>query len=242
MPARCLLHYITDRKAFPGDESEQRRRLLEKISEAVPAGVDYIQLREKDLSPRELESLANDAIQVIRKAKKTDSEGEPPFPALLINSRADVALAVDADGVHLRSDDVSVYEVRQIWQSAADSPTLRKAQRMGHPEFRSPLIGVSCHSPAEVAQAAANSASFAVFAPVFEKITREKKDAQDAHPAGLSQLEQACRVAIPVLALGGVTLSNARSCLEAGAAGIAGIRLFQENEIAAVVKQLRSDF
>jgi thiamine-phosphate pyrophosphorylase len=74
-----------------------------------------------------------------------------------------------------------------------------------------------------------------VFAPVFEK-----KDAPGTSAAGLEALRQACRARIPVLALGGVTLQNTESCLEAGAAGIAAIRLFQENDIAAIVRQLRN--
>jgi thiamine-phosphate pyrophosphorylase len=80
-------------------------------------------------------------------------------------------------------------------------------------------------------QAAANQATLALFAPVFEK--------KDALPAGLETLRQSCRAKIPVLALGGITLENAHSCLQAGAAGIAAIRLFQENEISAVVLALR---
>jgi len=126
-----------------------------------------------------------------------------------------VALAAGADGVHLRSDDVSPEEVRKVWKSGE------------------PLIAVSCHSPEDITQAAAAGANFAVFAPVFEK-----KDTP-TQPAGLGSLEQACRARIPVLALGGVTLENARSCLDAGAAGVAGIRLFQENDIAQVVRKLR---
>jgi thiamine-phosphate pyrophosphorylase len=82
-------------------------------------------------------------------------------------------------------------------------------------------------------QAETDGADLAVFAPVFEK-----KDAPGARPTGLTQLQEACRAKIPVLALGGVTLPNAPSCLAAGAAGIAGIRLFQENEIAQVVETL----
>ena len=62
MAESCLLYYITDRTAFAGDEPTRRRRLLEKISEAARAGVDYIQLREKDLPARELESLAREAV------------------------------------------------------------------------------------------------------------------------------------------------------------------------------------
>ena len=223
MPPRCLLYYITDRTAFPGDELASRRRLLEKIREAAIAGVDFIQLREKDLPTRDLETLAREAVSAIAQLR---TENRELRTFLLINSRTDLALAVQADGVHLRSDDVSPQEVRVIWKCGAGAPA-----RANSPQ--DPLIAVSCHSPAEVAQAAANNATFAVFSPIFEK--------NGAHPAGLEALRQACKIKIPVLALGGVTLANAHSCLTAGAAGIAAIRLFQENDIAAVVHRLRSD-
>jgi len=228
MAENCLLYYITDRTAFSGDESSRRRRLLEKIAEAALAGVDYIQLREKDLSSRELESLSREAVRTMRESAQLRSENRART-ALLINSRADVALAVEADGVHLRSDDISPQRVRQIWKSAcgAGAPARQLSPR-------DPIVAVSCHSPAEVTQAAANGATFTVFAPVFGK-----KDSPGIRPTGLAMLEQACQTNIPVLALGGITLSNARSCLEAGAAGIAAIRLFQENNIAEVVQRLR---
>lgn len=223
MADRCLLYYITDRTAFPGDESNRRRCLLDKIQEAAKAGVDYIQLREKDLSTRDLESLAKEAVAIVQKLR---AENRELRTALLINSRADVALALQADGVHLRSVDISPEDVREVLCGAG------AIARQLSP--RNPLIAVSCHSPAEVAQAAASKANFAVFAPVFEK-----NDAPGVHPAGLTLLAQACRTNIPVLALGGITLANARSCLEAGAAGIAAIRLFQENDSADVVHRLR---
>lgn len=226
MPTRCLLYYITDRTAFADDELTRRRRLLEKIAEAARGGVDYIQLREKDLATRELESLARDAVSAIHEIKKPACGPWPLTPALLINSRTDVALEVGADGVHLRSDDVSAEDVRRIWTECGAGARALSS--------KPPLIGVSCHSPAEVAQAAASGATFAVFGPVFEK-----KGARNALSTGLDQLREACQVTIPVLALGGITLENARQCLEAGAAGIATIRLFQENDITNVVKQLR---
>jgi thiamine-phosphate pyrophosphorylase len=218
MPAKCLLYYITDRSAFPGDEFSRRRRLLEKIREAAWAGVDYIQLREKDLCTRELESLAREAVSVIR-------ETAPRRATLLVNSRTDVALAVQADGVHLRSDDISPHDVRTAWTTCGAGTLARQNSA------RDLQIGVSCHSPAEVIEAANSGGTFTVFAPVFEK--------KDAHPAGLKLLKEACIANIPVLALGGITLANAHSCLDAGAAGIAGIRLFQDNDIATVVKGLR---
>ncbi len=225
MPTGCLLYYITDRTAFPGDEFSRRRHLLEKIAEAARAGVDYIQLREKDLSTRDLESLAGEAVTTIAQLK---TENRELATALLINSRADIALAVGADGVHLRSDDIFPQDVRTLSHSPCGAGT--PARQLSP---RPPLIAVSCHSPADVAQAAANHATFAVFAPVFEK--------KGASPAGLSALRQACQAGIPVLALGGITLENAQSCLNAGAAGIAAIRLFQDNDIAEVIHRLRSN-
>src|SRR6185369_3048425 len=107
-----LLYYITDRSQFPGDESVRRRRLLEKMAEAVHCGVDYIQLRERDLSPRELEILALEAMSVIDNLRTGNSKLKTGF---LINSRTDIAIACGADGVHLRSNDISPSEVREIW-------------------------------------------------------------------------------------------------------------------------------
>src|SRR5579864_3592322 len=110
MAESCLLYYITDRTAFSGDESSRRRRLLEKVAEAVQAGVDCIQLREKDLSSRELESLARDVVGVFLEVREPATGNRKQETALLINSRTDVALAVEAGGVHLRSDDLSPQE------------------------------------------------------------------------------------------------------------------------------------
>jgi thiamine-phosphate pyrophosphorylase len=222
-----LLYYITDRKAFAADEPTRRHRLLEKIAEATAAGIDCIQLREKDLATRDLEQLARQALEVISESKKLTADHCPPATALLINSRTDVALAVDAAGVHLRSDGFSPAEVRRIWLCGAGTP----ARELSPPSL---TISVSCHSPVDVAQATANGADLAIFAPVFEK-----KDSPSSQPTGLSQLREACRNKIPVLALGGITLENTASCIAAGAAGIAAIRLFQEDEIATVVSKLR---
>jgi thiamine-phosphate pyrophosphorylase len=212
-----LLFYITDRTQFPGDEHQRQRALLAKITEATHCGVDFIQLREKDLSTREHEALAHAALCAIH---PTGSENREFNTCLLINSRIDIAIASGADGVHLRSDDVSPSEVRKIWTQVKHSTRA--------------LISVSCHSTTDVARAVSEGADFAVFAPVFEK-----KDAPQPNPAGLDSLREACRQKIPVLALGGIALENARICLDAGAAGIAAIRLFQENDIARVVRDLR---
>jgi thiamine-phosphate pyrophosphorylase len=218
-----LLYYITDRMQFPGDEDARRRALLAKIAEAARANVDYIQLREKDLSARELEALARECVAQLEKLRTENRELRTSF---LINSRTDVALANGADGVHLRSDDISPSAVRKIWKEVA-------ARNLKLPTGRF-VIGASCHSAGEVTRAAAEGADFAVFAPVFEK-----KDAPAVRPRGLAALHEACTAKIPVLALGGVTTGNAASCLAVGAAGIAGIRLFQANRIEEIVRALR---
>jgi len=206
-----LLYYITDRSQFPGDERQRREQLLNAVGEAARNGIDYIQLRERDLSSRQLEQLSREVVRRIRAwAANT---------RILINSRSDVALAAGAEGVHLRSNDISPEEVRRIWRQTG--------------EQKDPIIAMSCHKEAEVIAAEKSGADFVVFGPVFGK------QGMPTNQAGLDQLRSVCRPAIPVLALGGVTPANAHSCVEAGAQGVAGIRLFQENEIEAVVKRLR---
>ncbi len=221
-----ILYYITDRKQFPGSEAARRARLLDKIAEAASYGVDFVQLREKDLPTRELELLAREAASIV--------EREPGPTRLLVNSRTDVALAAGAHGVHLRSGDISPGEVRAIWARAACA------------EFRAaPVLGVSCHTMESVRAADAHGANFAVFAPVFEK--------QGSPGSGLRALLLACTPQagpgnvegpgtsrLPVLALGGVTLANAAQCMAAGAAGVAAIRMFQENSLETVLETLRS--
>jgi len=226
MADRCLLYYITDRSQFRGEECARRRALLAKVAEAARAGIDYIQLREKDLSTRELEMLAQEALTAMRNSTPLRTENRELRTSLrtrlLINSRTDVALAAGGDGVHLRADDISPRAVRELLELSAHRP----------PTTDHFLVAASCHAAADVFRAESEAADFAVFAPVFEK--------KDTQPTGLAALREVCRAKIPVLALGGVNLENAASCLNAGAAGIAAIRLFQENRIEDVVRTLRA--
>ncbi len=216
-----LLYYITDRKAFPGTDTQQREALLRRVADCARAGVDFIQLREKDLPTRRLEHLARKVVRAVRDNSTTTS--------LLINGRSDVALACEADGVHLPAGELAASEVRTLWMRCCN---------------RQPLIGVSSHSGADVRCAQAQSANFAVLAPIFEKVQAgisgiglEPLRAVCAGAQSTGGMEAAADFA--VLALGGVTLENARSCIAAGAAGVAGIRLFQQGNVFETVQRLR---
>ena len=218
-----MLYYITDRMQLAADEPQRRARLLERVEQAARAGVDCIQLRERDLSARELEQLAGEVMEAVRRAHKQAGART----RVLINSRCDVAIACGADGVHLRSG--------QREMGAADARAI-----LVKAGLKTPLVAVSCHTKEEVERAAAEGADFAVLGPVFS----QGPDAAGEHarPAGLDALRAACRAAagaMPVLALGAVTTENAAECLRAGAAGVAGIRLFQQGDVAATVAKLR---
>lgn len=222
-----LIYYITDRTQFAGTEAERRRQLLRTIREAAASGIDYIQLREKDLCIRELESLACEVLNIIR------AEGPS---RLLINHRTDVALAVGADGVHLTGTDIAASDVRAV---AAKS---RPASQF--------LIAVSCHSAQQVRLAESHGADFAVLAPIFEKANALKVG------IGVEELRRAARKdddpdlrveagdarrTFPVFALGGIDMKRAPLCAAAGAAGISGIRLFQQSlDLREVVRSLRA--
>jgi thiamine-phosphate pyrophosphorylase len=210
-----LLCYITDRRQLPGNGEEQSAQLLDAISHAAAAGVNYILLREKDLSARGLETLAKTAVERVRRSGGRSR--------LLIHSRVDVAIAARADGAHFPASDLLfIGEARVIFSKAG---------------VARPVIDASCHTLAEVQMAESQGADFAVFGPVFEK---------DGKPgSGLEALRTACARAgsassrMPVLALGGVTMANASSCMDAGAAGVAGIRLFQAADVKQHVEALR---
>jgi thiamine-phosphate pyrophosphorylase len=179
-------YYITDRKAVGGFKP-----LLDVICDQLRLGVDVIQIREKDVGARALFEFTLAVIE----ARAADVHAHAQTK-ILVNSRADVALAAGADGVHLPA----------------------KAPRETLPGL---LIARSCHTLAEVWESAAD---FVTFGPVFASPGK-------GTPLGLEALQAACRLGKPVYALGGVDWDNAADCMDAGAEGIAGIRLFQAPEL-----------
>ena len=210
--SRPLLCYVTDRSTVASPSPCES--VLEKIAAASAAWVDLIQLREKDLSASSLAALARRALRL-----------HPP-PRLLLNDRLDVALSTHCAGVHLSERSLPVSEARRIINDAHfDQP---------HPF----LVGVSCHSLDAALVAVSAGADYMFFGPVFATPSK----ASFGPPQGLARLAEVCRsVSIPVLAIGGITLQNASSCMTAGASGLAAIRLFQDSpDLPALVGTLRS--
>ena len=174
---RC---YVTDRRL--GD-------LLAHVARAVTAGVDMIQIREKDLSTREILDLVCHVRDLAAGSKSK----------VLVNGRLDVAFAADIDGVHLPEDGLPAAQVR---------PFVR-------------TLGVSTHSIAAAVSAERDGADYIVFGPVFETPGKTA--------VGIDALRNVVNaVKIPVLAIGGITAANSPAVIEAGCAGIAAIRLFQQ--------------
>jgi thiamine-phosphate pyrophosphorylase len=196
-----ILAAITDRKSLDCE-------LLAFVERALTAGLDWIQIREKDLSAQALFELCRRATEL----------PNPRGTKLLVNGRVDVALAAALDGVHLPSDAPAPSAFRRCVASGLQ-------------------IGVSCHSVEELQIAERAGADYAFYAPVFESVSKPGYG-----PAlRLEALARACAaVKIPVLALGGISMENAHQCMAAGAAGVAGISLFQRaTDLPGIAARLR---
>ena len=221
---KLLLCYVTDRRSLesaPGDNLIER--LLSKIEAASAAGVNWIQVREKDLSGKDVAALTRAALNRVSK-HSIDAQLDA---RIVVNDRLDVALAEHAGGVHLGENSLPIVEAER----------LLLASHPGHTQPRNFLVGISCHSIEAAQSADSAGADYIFFGPVFATPSKAAYGA----PQGIDRLAEVCRsVNIPVLAIGGITLANISSCISAGAAGIAAIRLFQDTaDPASIVRSIR---
>jgi thiamine-phosphate pyrophosphorylase len=215
---RPLLCYVTNRKSLSVDKnSASLDLLLSRINAIISAGVDWVQIREKDLSAKDLSRVVRETLRSPAKHAAGRSS------RILVNDRLDVALSEGAGGLHLPENGLPIADAKQLVHGM---------------EVEDFLVGVSCHSREAAEAAAASGADYIFFGPVFATPSK----VEFGQPQGLERLAQICRaVQIPVIAIGGVTLENAASCITAGAAGIAAIRLFQDaGHLAATLSGLRS--
>jgi len=203
-PVICV---VTRARGVAG--SPERRALVDRLVAAATAGAGMIQVRERQLSDRAL-------VQFVREV--IDRTRETPCQ-LVVNDRADIAIAAGAAGVHLKEQSISAADVRTIAPAGF-------------------LVGRSVHSEEAAASAEAEGAcDYLLFGTVFPSSSKP-----DDHPiAGVEGLRRVCaRVSLPVLAIGGVNVSRARAVARAGAAGAAAISLFTDaHDIAETVTALR---
>jgi thiamine-phosphate pyrophosphorylase len=212
----ALSYYITSRNQFFGLPSQigsqVARRQEDALKEKVRAAF-AAGIGFVQVREKDLGGARLAALvgELARQPEKRDTQ-------LLVNERLDIALSSGADGVHLPSDSMPVSDARQLAGSEN-------------------WVGVSCHGASDVERAEREGASYALLSPVFETPSKP-----GVPPLGLDLLQDICRsVLMPVFALGGVTRSNAEACIRSGAAGVAGIRLFQETaDLGGLCAYLRS--
>ncbi|WP_349773560.1 thiamine phosphate synthase [Rummeliibacillus stabekisii] len=187
---------------------------LQVLEQALQAGITMFQLREKGegaLTGIELEMFT-------RECQKLCKQYEVPF---IVNDHIDLALKIEADGVHIGQDDMALEKVRT--------------------KFKGKVIGVSVHTKEELVQAVNQDADYVGIGPIYE--TKSKQDAKK--PAGVAFLQQA-RVLypnLPIVAIGGITVHNAQPLKKSGADGVAIISaICQSEDCRPVVKSFQSIF
>src|SRR5581483_4191585 len=201
------LYLVTDRHSLGG--SDRIQSLVDFVAEAASAGIDLIQIREKDLTGRKLFELTDAIVKKVR----------PLGARVLVNDRIDIAIACDADGVHLASNSIPVEVAMSL---------------LG----KNKLLGISTHSLSDVKEAERGGADFVVFGPIFETPSKMKY----GPPVGLDSLsEVAANTKLPLIAIGGITEENYHNVLTRGANGIAAIKMFSESDsLSDLVRRLKT--
>jgi thiamine-phosphate pyrophosphorylase len=201
---RPFFYYITDSRQLSGTS------VVRCVRRALDWGVDFIQIREKDLSERELYTLTCRIVSLARDAKCR----------VLVNGRADVALAAGADGVHLSSTGLRISDIRS-WIPK---------------DF---IVGVSVHSLREIREAEAQNADCILVGHVFATKSKEGYGPS----LGLDFLRKACQsTSVPIFGLGGMNPERIDPVMQTGAVGIAGISLFQNPAEFVRLRKLGTSF
>ncbi len=185
-----IIYVITKGEATDANLAETGRQIIDLVRAAVAENISLIQIREKNLSARSLFELTETAAAITRGSRTQ----------LLVNDRADIALAARASGVHLTAESLPIAAVRDF----------------APPGF---LVGISAHTPEEVFSAERLGADFALYGPVFETPGKGQPVGADSLAAVSSVVPNFC-----VIGVGGINASNWQSVLAAGAAGCASIR------------------
>jgi len=191
-----LIYLITDGEMTAQNFSQKKSQTLELIEIAAQNNISLIQIREKKLSARLVFEIARAAVKI------TQNTGTK----LLVNDRADIALAANADGVHLTARSLSAGAIRRAFPK----------------DF---IIGVSTHTIEEAGNAKNQTADFVTFSPIFSMPNKDKFQ-------GIENLREVCEKLkpFPVIALGGIDETNYKSVLENGASGFAAIRFLNDAE------------
>lgn len=195
-----IIYLITEGNLTAENFDKRKNRVLGIIKTAVKNRISLIQLREKSLTAKILFQLTSEAAKITRNSQTK----------LLVNDRADIALAANADGVHLTENSVSIEIIRRNFPG----------------NF---IIGVSAHSTETTLKAKKQGADFTTFSPIFASPGK-------GEPKGLKELSDICEKlkSFPVIALGGIDETNYRSVLANGAGGFAAIRFLND------IKNLKS--
>ena len=198
----CLkpfVYLITDGETNDANFVEKSARTLRTVEIAVQNNISLIQIREKQLNAKFVFEFARKAVEIAEKSQTK----------ILINDRADIALAANADGVHLTAKSIPIEIIRKNFP----------------PDF---IIGVSTHTIEEAETAKDQKADFVTFSPIFQTASKIKYGA----PQGLEKLREVCEKLkpFPVVALGGIDEANYKQILENGASGFAAIRFLNEAE------------
>lgn len=170
------------------DQQHAKRDIVSIAEEAVEAGIDVIQYREKSLSKK-------DTLKIAEKLRNLAAGTEIPF---IINDDPALALAVDADGVHLGQEDIPVHIARRI---------------LG----KDKIIGLSTHSHQEAMEANSLDIDYIGFGPIFQSHTKMVTSALGIE--AIRRLRDA--VTVPVIAIGGINQENVADVMKSGADGAA---------------------